>query len=159
MLTKLPTLLSALLLSISGFGCQCCCLTEPWNDFVDCTSDIEPSFDCLYCPCLDLTRINRADGCLQCSCRCPAPVVHTPIYTNRWADPPGPANGVAPGFVPDGPTPALDGSIPPQPQTPPPAAPNGLQPLFEEPPAPAPATQPVSAQGPFMPLSLPALGR
>lgn len=83
-----PWLLLAALLCGSGSGCQCCCLTEYYNDIPDCTSSLEPSFDCLYVSWLDLTRVNRVGG-IQCGCyRCCPHYVQTPVYAHRWNSPP-----------------------------------------------------------------------
>lgn len=46
-------------------GCQCSGLTERYADVIDDVADSSPRFDCLYTPCLDLTRIGKPDWC-QC---------------------------------------------------------------------------------------------
>ncbi len=57
-------------------GCQCCPLTDPYADAIDCIADHEHHFEVLYSPCYDLTRIGRPDWCqcgvnrLLCQCRC-----------------------------------------------------------------------------------------
>ena len=67
--------LGALVLALSGAGCQCCFVTERYNDLVDHVNDCPCRFDWAYHPKLDLTRINRVDGiqCRRCQPEgCPA---------------------------------------------------------------------------------------
>lgn len=181
-MTKLNTIVAATWLAAGACGCQCCCVTEYWNDLVDCTADVEPCVDCLYDPWLDLTRINRVDG-LQCGChRCQTCYVPGPVYAHRWGDPKGeseidealgPSYETAP-TVPPEPTPSLSPVPTPAPEPPPqlpPADPFAPPPAAEADPLPmgpalndgslpviTPAqsvARPVSAQGDLPPLALP----
>jgi hypothetical protein len=171
MLTKLHTIVVAAWLAAGACGCQCCCVTEYWNDLVDCTANIEPSLECLYVPCLDLTRINRVGG-IQCQChRCQTCYIPADPYVHLWADPktdaevaPQPAGDPAlpletvPGLLPETnpylppePTPAL-------PLEPPPVAPPVAPPADPFAPTPAAATggrQPSLDFGP-LPIITPA---
>lgn len=72
--------LGALLCAVAGLaGCQCCFVTERYNDVVDHVNDCPVRFDWAYFPKLDLTRINRVDG-LQCG-RCERPACpDCPVY-------------------------------------------------------------------------------
>ncbi len=57
-----------------GAGCQCCALTERYNDCIDDVSDTTCCYERFYYPKLDLTRINMPDGIQCCSgsncCNC-----------------------------------------------------------------------------------------
>lgn len=63
------------LFAAGAAGCQCCALTERYQDHIDDISDHEGNFERFYSPCLDLTRIGRPDWC-SCS-------------VNRWLCPCG----------------------------------------------------------------------
>lgn len=79
---------AAVALVASVAGCQCCGLTERYNDVVDHVADCEPNLCGLYHPCLDLTRIGKPDwrqcrfNCLWCrrAC-CDVPVEYS---GNHW---------------------------------------------------------------------------
>jgi hypothetical protein len=58
----------------------CRCITDHYADIIDDVNDHSPTFDCLYCPAFDLTRIGKPDWCecpmnrcldWQCSCNRP----------------------------------------------------------------------------------------
>ncbi len=59
---RLATLIGlAALLALSSTGCQCCAVTERYQDCVDNVCDHEGHAQVLYRPWYDLTRINRAN--------------------------------------------------------------------------------------------------
>jgi len=73
-------------------GCQCCQLTEHYQDHIDQIADHQPHLDHYYCPGLDLTRIGYPDWCRysfnrwlygDCCCRDtrqPPAYLHNPMY-------------------------------------------------------------------------------
>jgi len=73
-------------------GCQCCQLTEHYQDDIDRIADHQPHLDNYYCPGLDLTRIGYPDWCRysfnrwiygDCCCRDtrqPPAYLHNPMY-------------------------------------------------------------------------------
>ncbi len=71
----------ALCLLVMFSGCQCCGLTECYQDDVDVIADHECHWDRWYRPGLDLTRIGHRDWCQNpinhwlCPCRCERPVM------------------------------------------------------------------------------------
>ncbi|QDU41215.1 hypothetical protein Mal4_55800 [Maioricimonas rarisocia] len=156
-LTSILTVVAALCCSV---GCQCCALTEPYQDLVDHVSDHEGNADRFYHPGFDLTRIGRADWpwrwCRR-GPRIPVVVYETPatdyVFSREreqaeGVDPlrPPQAPGVAPyeGFDPELEAPPfppeMDGPVlesPPEPPelTPPPPP----APMPTDPPMPAPA--------------------
>lgn len=79
-------------------GCQCCQLTECYQDKIDCIADHKLNLDRYYHPTWDLTRIGYPDWCAGpinhwcygCCCRCcrehPA-YDHMPIYVASQEDP------------------------------------------------------------------------
>lgn len=81
----------ALLIGLAG--CQCCGLTEQYQDGIDHVADHQPHLDHLYSPALDLTRIGYPDWCSNpvnrwiygdCCCRDtrqPPAYLHNPIYS------------------------------------------------------------------------------
>lgn len=100
----------AVLLAVSSAGCQCCRLTERYQDCVDHVCDIECNAQVLYRPWYDLTRIGRIDSpwCRGRRCR-PAPgfAYHTPVTnevmsrSNVSNDPYSPSTIAPPPLLPD----------------------------------------------------------
>jgi len=62
-MTRLAVVVAGLGFVISGVGCQCCGLHEPYGDFIDFVSESAVHFDRLYKPGLDATRIGHSDWC------------------------------------------------------------------------------------------------
>lgn len=130
-----------LLLALSG--CQCCCGTNVVSCVVDWGVDHAVPFDCVYCSCLDLTRINRPGG-LQCCCgcgQCCPPVCCSPgqVYAHRWLSPP-PLVAADPGLQPNPtyPAPEAGPGLPPRSMPPLEMRGDQVEPLFPMP-QPAPA--------------------
>jgi hypothetical protein len=73
-------------------GCQCCSITEPYQDRIDVIADREGRWDALYSPAFDLTRIGRPDWCSYpvnhwlCPCRCERPC-QVPYCPHVWQPP------------------------------------------------------------------------
>jgi hypothetical protein len=133
-------------------GCQCCFLTEPYQDVIDDISDHEGNFDRrFYSPCLDLTRIGRPDWCScsvnrrLCPCSCDKrPPLPCPTYVHLGY---GWENRTRKMTKPTEPTPGaqeVPGEVVPEPQLPP----------SQYSPAPVPAPPPV----PLNPTPMAATG-
>ncbi|MFG0334322.1 MAG: hypothetical protein ACF8TS_13235, partial [Maioricimonas sp. JB049] len=153
---RLSSILIAITALCCGSGCQCCALTEPYQDLVDCVSDHEGQADRFYHPGFDLTRIGRADWPWRWCRRGPRiPVVVYETPATDWGfsreraqeeavDPLQPplVPGVAPDEVPDpewGSQPASPATEGPMLETSP--EPPRLTP--PPPPAPMPAVDPL----------------
>ncbi|AMV18983.1 hypothetical protein [Planctomyces sp. SH-PL14] len=78
MLRRMGNLGVAVLTVATLAGCQCCFVTEHYNDLVDHVNDCPVRMDWAYFSKLDLTRINRLDG-IQCRCGRPA-CTDCPVY-------------------------------------------------------------------------------
>jgi len=112
---QLAKILTPSVLALLLSGCQCCNLTERYQDKIDLIADRRPHLDHLYNPAWDLTRIGDPDWCSNpvnrwiygdCCCRDtrrPPGYVHNPMYV-----PPARSNVTAP--IPGGEyiTPRLD---------------------------------------------------
>ncbi|WP_437206042.1 hypothetical protein [Planctomicrobium sp. SH664] len=135
-----PGWIVVLMLSLAG--CQCCQLTEKYQDRVDCIADHEGHLDNWYCAGLDLTRIGYPDWCqyrinqLLCGrqcvcCRTAPPFIEEQLHYrdlnraapgNPYVPPqtdstpsPTPANG---GLVPPPPAPGVQPFVPQAPEVP-----------------------------------------
>ncbi|WP_437222927.1 hypothetical protein SH661x_003002 [Planctomicrobium sp. SH661] len=119
--------LGALLVGMAG--CQCCALTEHYQDTIDHIADRSPHMDNLYCPGLDLTRIGYPDWCQyrfnrwlygDCCCRDTRqqpPYIHNPMYdlsAGRRPMEPIPEGPMIAPRLDDGPDSNDDGSMPTQ---------------------------------------------
>ena len=79
--------LSVLFLMTSLTGCQCCGLAEFQMTAVDRIADKSCNLECLYCPKLDLTRINRRCGPQCCRHRCQTVACpRNGVFAHRWQD-------------------------------------------------------------------------